>query len=144
MKTTYNELIGYDSDGNAVILLYTFDHGSGFRGAVGAILELVSQEEYDERTSDEALQDYAEELWREAASQHNGTTDSLEDWTEAAREDLLEMMFDDSYSGLVPDGDYVATNCIGVWRIFPSALDDIVTWVRPELADVIREVEGWL
>ena len=30
MKTNYNELIGYDSDGNAVILLYTFDHGSGF------------------------------------------------------------------------------------------------------------------
>jgi len=141
MQTTYNELIGYDSDGNAVILLDTFDLGGEFRGATGAILELVSQEEYDERTSDEALQEYAEELWREDASQPNGTTDSLEDWTEDNRYDLLETVFDDSYSGLVPEGDYVATHCIGGGRIFPSALDDIVTWVRPELADVIRDAE---
>lgn len=141
MRTTYNELIGYDSNGNAVILLDTFDRGSRFKGATGAILELVSQEEYDERTSDEALQDYAEELWREDASQLNGTTDSQEDWAEDAREDLLEMMFDDSYAHLVPVGDYVATNCISGGRIFPSALDDIVTWVRPDLADVIRDAE---
>ena len=141
MQTTYNELIGYDSDGNAVILRYTYDRGSLFRGAVGAILELVSQEEYDERTSDEALQDYAEELWREDAGSRNGTTQSLEDWTEDARDGLLEMMFDDSYSALVPEGEHVATNCVAGGRIFPGALDDIVTWVRPELADVIRDAE---
>ena len=114
---TYDEVIGYDSDGNAVILLYTFDHGDGFKGATGAILELVSQEEYDYRTSDEALQEYAEELWREDAGSPNGTTDSPEDWTEANREDLIQGVFDDSYSGL------------------------IVTWVRPDLADVIYEAE---
>ena len=50
-------------------------------------------------------------------------------------------MFDDSYSGLVPDGEHVATHCIGVGRIFPEALDGIVTWVRPGLADVIYEAE---
>ena len=143
MQTTYNELIGYNTNGAAVILLYTFDYGSGFPGAVGTILELLSKGEYDERTCDEALKDYAEELWREDAGQPNGTTDSLEDWTEAAREDLLETMFDGSYSGLVPDGDYVATHCIEAGRIFPSALNDIVTWMRPDLADVIREVERW-
>ena len=141
METRYNDLIGYDSDGNAVVLLYTFDHGDGFHGATGAILELVSQEEYDERTSDEALQDYAEELWREDAGSRNGTTQSLEDWTEDARDGLLEMMFDDSYSALVPEGEHVATNCVAGGRIFPGALDDIVTWVRPELADVIRDAE---
>ena len=142
MQTTYNELIGYDSDGNAVILLDTFDHGGGFKGATGAILELVSQEVYDERTSEEALQDYAEELWREDAGSPGGTTDSMEDWTEAARDDLLETLFDDSYSGIVPDGEHVATNCVAGGRIFPSALDNIVTWVRPDLADVIRQAEG--
>ena len=142
MRTTYNELIGYDSDGHAVILLDTFDHGSGFKGATGAILELVSQEEYDEQTCDEALQDYAEELWRGDTGSHNGTTDSLEDWTEAAREGLIEMMFDDRYAHLVPDGEHVTTHCIGAGRIFPSALDGIVTWVRPDLADVIRQAEG--
>lgn len=142
MKTTYNELVGYNSDGNAVILLYTFDHGDGFKGATGAILELVSQEQYDEATTPGALQDYAEELWREDAGSPNGTTDSLEDWTEANRYDLLETVFDDSYSGLVPEGEHVATNCIGAGRIFPGALDDIVTWVAPELAAfVIRNVE---
>lgn len=142
METRYNDLIGYDSDGNAVVLRYTYDRGSLFRGAVGAILELVSQEEYDYRTSDEALQDYAEELWREDAGSRNGTTQSLEDWTEDARDDLLEMMFDDSYSALVPEGEHVTTHCIGAGRIFPSALDGIVTWVRPDLADVIRQAEG--
>lgn len=141
MQTTYNELIGYDRDGNAVILLYTFDHGSGVQGATGAILELVSQGEYDERTCDEALQDYAEELWRADAAEPNGTTQSPEEWTEDSRDGLLEMMFDDSYSVLVPDGDYVTTNCIGVGRIFPSELDDIATWVHPDLADVIRDAE---
>lgn len=141
MQTTYNELIGYNTNGDAVILLYTYDRGSVFKGAAGAILELVSQEEYDYRTSDEALQEDAEELWRADAAQPNGTTDSLEDWTEANREDLLETVFDDSYSGLVPEGDHVATDCIRGGRIFPSALDDIVTWVRPDLADVIRDAE---
>ena len=144
MQTTYNELLGYNSDGDAVLLCYTFDRGSRFRGAVGAILELVSQEEYDERTSDEALEEYAEELWREDASQPNGTTDSLGDWAEMARDELIEALYDDSYSYLVPEGEHVATHCIGVGRIFPSVLEDIVTWVRPELADVIREVEGCL
>lgn len=140
-KTNHDALIGYNTDGDAVILLYTFDHGDGFKGATGAILELVSQRVYDERTSDEALQEYADELWREDAAQPNGTTLSLEDWTEASRDGLLEMMFDDSYAHLVPEGEHVATNCIGVGRIFPRALDDIVTWVAPELADVIYEAE---
>ena len=141
MMTNYNELIGYNTDGDAVILLYTFDYGDGFHGATGAILELVSQEVYDERTNDEALQDYAEELWRADAAQPNGTTDSLQDWTEANRYDLLETIFDDSYSGIVPDGEHVATNCIACGRIFPGALDDIEIWVRPDLADVIYEAE---
>ena len=142
MRTTYNELIGYDSDGNAVVFCYTFDHGNGFKGATGAILELVSQEEFDERTSDEALQEYAEGFWRDDAGSHNGTTDILEEWTEDNRDDLLETVFDDSYSALVPEGEHVATNCVAVGRIFPGALDDIVTWVAPELADVIRKAEN--
>lgn len=142
METTYHELIGYNTDGDAVILLYTFDHGDGFKGATGAILELVSQEVYDERTSEEALQEYAEELWREDAAQPNGTTNSLQDWTEANRDDLIATMFDDSYSDLVPEGEHVATNCVAGGRIFPGALDGIVTWVRPDLADVIRQAEG--
>ena len=137
MLTNYNELIGYDSDGNAVILLYTFHYSDGFKGATGAILELVSPEVYDERTSDEALRDYAEELWRADAAQPNGTTLGLSDWAEMARDDLIQGVFDDSYSDLVPEGEHVATNCVGVGRIFPNALDNIVTWVRPDLADVI-------
>lgn len=141
MRTNYNALIGYNTDGDAVILLDTFDHGGGFHGATGAILELVSQEEYDYQTSGEALQEYAEELWRDDAGQRYGTTYRLQDWTEANRDNLLEIVFDDSYSDLVPEGEHVATNCVAGGRIFPGALNDIVTWMRPDLADVIREAE---
>lgn len=141
MRTNYNALIGYNTDGDAVILLDTFDHGGGFHGATGAILELVSQEEYDYQTSGEALQEYAEELWRDDAGQRYGTTYRLQDWTEANRDNLLEIVFDDSYSDLVPEGEHVATNCVAGGRIFPGALNDIVTWVRPDLADVIYEAE---
>ena len=58
-----------------------------------------------------------------------------------ARDDLIESLFDDSYSYLVPEGEHVATNCVSGGRIFPGALDGIVTWVAPELADVIYEAE---
>ncbi len=141
-KTIYDALIGYDGGGAAVLLCYTFDYGDGgSKGATGAILELVSQEQYDEATTAEALEEYAEELWRADAGQPNGTTLGLSDWAEMARDDLIESLFDDSYSGIVPEGEHVATNYISGGRIFPGALDGIVTWVAPELADVIYEAE---
>ena len=140
-ETTYNALIGYNVNGDAVLLCYTFDYGDGFKGATGAILELVSQEQYDEATTAKALRDYAEAFWRANAAQPNGTTLGLSDWAEMARDDLIKSRFDDNYSGFVPEGEHVATNCIGGGRIFPGALDDIVTWVRPDLADVIYEAE---
>ena len=140
-KTIYDALIGYNAGGAAVLLCYTFNYGDGFKGAVGATLELVSQEQYDEATTAEALEEYAEELWRADAAQPNGTTLGLSDWAEMARDELIEMLYDASYSDLVPEGEHVATDCIGCGRIFPHALDDIVTWVRPDLADVIYEAE---
>ena len=140
-KTIYDALIGYNAGGAAVLLCYTFDYGDGFKGATGAILELVSQEQYDEATTAEALEEYAEELWRADAAQPNGTTLGLSDWAEMARDDLIESLFDDSHSGIVPEGEHVTTNCISSGRIFPGALDEIVTWVAPELADVIYEAE---
>ena len=139
-KTIYDALIGYNADG-AVLLCYTFDYGNGFKGAVGAIVELVSQEQYDEATTTEALEEYAEELWREDAAQPNGTTLGLSDWAEMARDDLIESLFDDSYGYLVPEGEHVTTHYISGGRIFPGTLDGIVTWVAPELADVIYEAE---
>lgn len=140
-KTTYDALVGYNAGGDAVVLCYTFDHGDGFKGATGAILELVNEAQYDEATTPEALEEYAEELWRENVSERNGTTLGLSDWAEMARDELIEMLYDDSYAHLVPDGEHVATNCVAGGRIFPGALDDIVTWVRPDLADVIYEAE---
>ena len=140
-KTNYDALVGYNADGDAVLLCYTFNYSDGFKGATGAILELVSQEQYDEATTTEALEEYAEELWRADAAQPNGTTLGLSDWAEMARDDLIESLFDDSYSDLVPDGGHAATNCVAGGRIFPEALDEIVTWVAPELADVIYEAE---
>ena len=31
MRTTYDALVGYNADGDAVVLCYTFDHGDGFK-----------------------------------------------------------------------------------------------------------------
>lgn len=140
-KTIYDALIGYNVNGDAVLLCYTFDHGDGFKGATGAILELVSEAQYDEDTSPEALEKYAEALWRENVGERNGTTLGLSDWAEMARDGLIEALYDDSYAHLVPEGEHVATNCVAGGRIFPGALDEIVTWVAPKLADVIRDAE---
>lgn len=140
-RTAYNEVIGYTPDGDVIILHDTFDHGNGFRGATGSILELISQERYDQDTSDEALEEQAEELWRQDAGSTNGTTKSLEEWAEEAHDDLVELVYDSSYSAYVPDGDHVATNCIAAGRIFPDALSD-ATIIRPDLVAVINEAEG--
>lgn len=140
-KTIYDALVGYNAYGDAVLLCYTFGYEDGFKGATGAILELVSEAQYDEATTPEALEEYAEALWRENVGE-GGTTIGLSDWAEMAGDELIEALYDDSYAHLVPEGEHVATNCVAVGRIFPGALDEIVTWVAPELADVIRKAEN--
>lgn len=100
--TTYDALVGYNANGSAVILLYTFDYGDGFKGATGAILELVSKGESE-----------GEHAW------------------------IMPAIARDSVSA----STVAATNCVASGRIFPEALDDIVTWVRPDLADAIYEAE---
>ena len=119
-KTIYDALIGYNAGGAAVLLCYTFNYGDGFKGAVGATLELVSQEQYDEATTAEALEEYAEELWRADAAQPNGTTLGLSDWAEMARDELIESLFDDSYGYLVPEGEHVTTHYISGGRIWDA------------------------
>ncbi len=141
-RTTYNEIIGYDADGNVVILLDTFVYPDGFKGATGAVLELVSQEEYDERTNDEAIKEHWREAWKEAV-QANATELGLDDWLDDENLDPSEGILDESYREIVKAAgiEFVATNCIGGGRIFPSALSD-ATITHPDLVAAIYEVEG--
>jgi hypothetical protein len=81
-----------------IVLDYIFDHGDGFKGAVGSRIRPVSQSEYEERTSDDAIEEYCEELWK------CGVADgverrSLAEFAEAFKdEDGTDSMFDGSYS----------------------------------------------
>ena len=142
----YNETIGYDSDGNAVVLNYTFDDriwdDKPFKGAKGAIIELVSQERYDDAMSTDAQEEYWEEVWRQEAGMTNGTTLGLTEWIANLGQGDNDGVFDSGYSECVPAGDHVATNCIGCGRIFPDALDDLVIVLRPDLVEIIRAIEG--
>ena len=85
-QTTYREVIGTD-EGTVIVLDYTFNHGDGFKGAVGATVRPVSQAEIDRALTDDEKQEWFEELWRQDAGTTNGTTDSLEDWAQAADDD---------------------------------------------------------
>ncbi len=138
-QVDYNSLVGYDADGNAVILDYTFGYPGGLHGATGSVVELVSQQQYDFQTARENLTECYEDLWREEAGNTNGTTKSLDEWVEDVEDDLIEMLYDES--GYDIPGNHVATNIIGCGRIFPGAIDDLVTIVNPELVDVIRRAE---
>ena len=138
----YDAVIGFNADGDAAILLYTFDHGGGRKGAVGAILELVQEDVFEERTSPENLREHWREYWAEEVASGN-TNQRLTYWI-SQLSDPEEGIFDESYRGIVEDAgiEFVATNCISSGRIFPAALDDLTTILHPELIAIIREAEA--
>lgn len=141
-QTDYNSIVGYDVDGNAVILNYTFGYPDGFHGAMGSVVELVSQKQFDYDTDPENMAEWAEDMWREDAGNTNGTTDGLDEWVTDRLDELIESRYDSSDSECIPDGDHATTNCIAYGRIFPHALDSLITIVNLDLIDVIRQAEA--
>jgi hypothetical protein len=141
-QTDYNSIVGYDVDGNAVILNYTFTYSDDFHGATGSVVELVSQEQYAFDTDPENMAEWAEDLWREDAGNTNGTTNGLDEWIADKWDELLESRYDSSDSEYVPAGNHATTNCIACGRIFPHAIDRLVKIVNLDLIDVIRAAEA--
>ncbi len=159
-QKNYNEVIGYTEDHGvpfAIIIDYTFDQGE-WRGATGSVLTPVSQAELDEAQTDDAIQEWHEEIWRMDAAEHNGTTSSLEEWCEQIDVDEYIDNRYESYSKLEDDD---ITAALGYdweengmekpvrWtmsscgRIFPGALEGIVPTERGKaLIEIIHAFEA--
>lgn len=61
----YYEIIAKDGD-EIIMLDYVFKHNNDFTGATGTRFELVSKEEYKERTDRKNIEDEYKWLWQEA------------------------------------------------------------------------------
>ena len=86
--TFYGLPLGVNENYEVVILNDSFEYSDGFKGCTGEIIRPVFEDEYVDRLSEEHLEEYAEEIWREQVSQSNGPTCSLEEWVEENRADL--------------------------------------------------------
>ena len=143
-ETEYNQFIGWTDAWTAVVLHHTFEYEYGFKGAVGGEFQLISFEEWEAETNDEALSECYLEMWREDAGSTNGTELGLAEWIEENRDDLIDSRWDDDAPDCLPDHNQWRTDCIGGGRIFPEALDRIVEWGEhgEELAQIIRGIEA--
>jgi len=93
-----NKLIGVTKDGEYVALDYVFQHSDDFRGATGSSVHVVTNREYKDRTDDDSVRDYCEEIWRIMVSDRS-TEQSLDEFVESFKDsDGVDSMFDQSYS----------------------------------------------
>jgi len=141
--TKYYELVARRGD-EYIMLDETFKYGDGFHGATGSTFRLVSREEYEERTSPEAIRDSYEYIWREQAGR--GDTElGLTEWLEQIDPD--EIFDDTQYADLVreragvSEEDYPIVECVGGGRCF-SVGDEYDEVFRPDLLDVIKQAEA--
>lgn len=104
-------IVAQSKDGRRVFVLdYIFDGG-----AVGAEYRQMTEAEFDDRTSWDAMVEFAEPIWREDASMQNGTTESLDAWALQNYDDILNAIVCDWQE--LP-GRYYVAEPIGVGRIF--------------------------
>lgn len=147
------KLVARTENGEYVFCDYIFRdelHGRPFNGATGAIMCPVSREEYEERTSQEGLEEYLEEIWRQSVAAGD-TQESLEEWArQAFAMDGDDLLWDQSYTndyapqlraiGLTEE-DYPVIECIGGGRIF-HVTDKYAEVYDTALLAEILEVEG--
>ena len=145
-RTFYDTVIAHNADQTEFIVLWeVFEFDSGFKGATGAVVQLVNEEQYSAATTIETLEEHFEDLWRQDAGSDNGTTDSLTDWLQDRSIELMEVMFEpesvvEEY--LDENGiPYAATNIIEAGRIFPAGLEGM-TILQPDLVEVVNAVES--
>lgn len=154
--TCYYDVIGTTSDGGVVILEEVFKYPDGFKGATGALVYPVSEDEIERALSDDEKEDYYEEFWRGDAGESNGTTLGLTEWVADIWDDeYLDSRFE-NYEHLetediakavgadvVPERYTVAA----LGRMFPSAIDaedftPLDTDRVRELIALIRDIES--
>jgi hypothetical protein len=140
--------VAITTEGNVVVLNETFFYPDGFQGATGYVLRPVTIEEFEEETSDGALEEYAEEVWREDAHRPNGTTSSLSEWVQENLYDLIESRFEflpledfDTLERLTSTKPLQGFEVISAGSIFPIA-EPIARklWGWNEALDELAEV----
>lgn len=123
-QVNYNKLVARRGD-EFVFCDYTFEDGN-FKGATGSVLRPVSQDEYDERTSESGLIDYLGELWPDAVSSGNTEMGKAE-WCQYVYDaDGDDTLWDMSYSNFwdqlraigFPEDEYPVIECTGGGRCF--------------------------
>jgi len=124
-ETKYNKLVG--RIGNSYYFCDDiFKYNDNFQGATATVLEPVSREEYDERTSEDGLIDYLGECWKDAVA-NDSTTMGEAEWCQYAYDvDGDEILFDFSGSNLwnqlrdlgMSEEDYPVFACTGGGRSF--------------------------
>ena len=153
--THYYEVIGTTSDGGVVILEEVFKYPDGFKGATGALVYPVSEDEIELSIVDEK-EDYYEEYWREDAGESNGTTLGLTEWVANIWDDeYLDSRFE-NYEHLETEDIAKAVGAdvvperytvVGLGRMFPSVIDEedftpLDTDRVRELIALIRDIES--
>ncbi len=153
--THYYEVIGTTSDGGVVILEEVFKYPDGFKGATGALVYPVSEDEIELSIVDEK-EDYYEEYWREDAGESNGTTLGLTEWVANIWDDeYIDSRFE-NYEHLETEDIAKAVGAdvvperytvVGLGRMFPSVIDEedftpLDTDRVRELIALIRDIES--
>ena len=153
--THYYEVIGTTSDGGVVILEEVFKYPDGFKGATGALVYPVSEDEIERALVDEK-EDYYEEFWREDAGESNGTTLGLTEWVANIWDDeYIDSRFE-NYEHLETEDIAKAVGAdvvperytvVELGRMFPSVIDaedftPLDTDRVRELIALIRDIES--
>lgn len=162
-ETHYNKILGIKND-TLVVLEYTFEDSDNFKGAVGYIMNTLTQAEIDERKSF----DYADKyMWKEAV-QNDYTELGFEDWWQDLvdecemsdelfpyddnsfryqTERLWEELSDEDRQKLeevlgVMGEDFVTFDCAGGGRCITSEDDDWQVVLDEDLLNKCKELEN--
>ena len=156
-RDSYYEVLGTTSDGGVVILETTFNYESLYdhKGATGALVYPVSEDEIERALGDEK-EEYYEEFWRCDAGESNGTTLGLTEWVANIWDDeYLDSRFE-NYEHLETEDIAKAVGAdvvperytvVALGRMFPSAIDaedftPLDTDRVRELIALIRDIES--
>lgn len=149
-----NKPVGITKNGELVLVHYIFEHDANFRGATGAMLVGVTQDEIDERNDLETVKETWGYLWAEAVK--DGLTTQSED---EYMQDMIDsavrfgdgyyLGHDTSYIHEVSDeikkmhyDGYETFECVSGGRIFPKKREDMMIIFDEDLFEAVNAVEN--
>lgn len=147
-RTEYFEIVGITEDNEIIMLDSIFDHGDGFKGAVGSSFYALEQSEVDDRNDLENVIENYGYIWQEAVAAGN-TTESQEKFIRGFinSSEGYFLGHDDSYIHHIKDEfqekyfpDAVTFECVGGGRMFPITRKWKVL-LRPDLLEIINKAE---